>query len=159
MTCPNCGLANPDNARFCGNCGTTLGAAPYNAPPPPPQPPYGTVPGLPGAAPQRSMGQKIGLGCLLALLIFFLFGLSCTRACFRPRRYYRRSGSLVRTVNQHSTLSAVLSTKAVERTVRRISRDDAHGVEISGIRTISRSGGHGSDDFGRETGAELHRTA
>ena len=28
MTCPNCGLANPDSARFCANCGTTLGNGP-----------------------------------------------------------------------------------------------------------------------------------
>ena len=48
------------------------------------------------------MGQKIGIGCLIALVIFFVFGLSCTRACFRARRTYRyrRSGSLVRLVSE-----------------------------------------------------------
>ena len=51
------------------------------------------------------MGQKIGIGCLIVLVIFFVFGLSCTtRACFRSRRTYRyrRSGSLVRLVAQHT---------------------------------------------------------
>jgi hypothetical protein len=50
------------------------------------------------------MGQKVGIGCLIALVIFFVFGLSCTRACFRGRRSYRyrRSGSLVRLVSQHA---------------------------------------------------------
>ena len=42
------------------------------------------------------MLKNIGLGCLIVLLIFFVFGLSCTRACFRPRRYYR--GEMVRPV-------------------------------------------------------------
>src|SRR4051794_13632019 len=122
MTCPNCGLVNPDNARFCGNCGTTLGGAPYTAPPPPP-PPYGsgsgsgTRMGTPFGT-QKSTGQKIGLGCLVALLFFFLFGMSCMPPCSRPRRYYRRSGSLVRVVDQHSTLFVALSAKAGKRTVR-----------------------------------------
>src|SRR4051794_14070693 len=99
MTCPNCGLVNPDKARFCGNCGTTLSPGSYTPPQPPP-PPYGPVSGM-GQGPQRSMGQKIGIGCLIALVIFLLFGLSCTRACFRSRRTYRyrRSGSLVRLVS------------------------------------------------------------
>ena len=50
------------------------------------------------------MGQKIGIGCLIVLVLFFVFGLSCTRACFRSRRTYRyrRSGSLVRLVAQHT---------------------------------------------------------
>jgi len=50
------------------------------------------------------MGQKIGIGCLIVLVIFLVFGLSCTRACFRSRRTYRyrRSGSLVRLVAQHT---------------------------------------------------------
>ncbi|MFL6446840.1 MAG: hypothetical protein ACJ746_04045 [Bryobacteraceae bacterium] len=56
------------------------------------------------------MGQKIGIGCLIAVVIFFVFGLSCARACFRPRRYYRRSGSLVRTVSEHAT-TAQLSAR------------------------------------------------
>lgn len=72
---------------------------------------------------QRSMGQKIGLGCLLALLIFFLFGLSCTRACFRSRRYYyRRSGSLVRILHQQSMFAIAVSAKAGERTARPVHR-------------------------------------
>jgi hypothetical protein len=50
------------------------------------------------------MGQKVGIGCLIVLVIFLLFGLSCTRACFRSRRTYRyrRSGSLVRLVSQQT---------------------------------------------------------
>src|SRR5438270_12886856 len=42
MNCPNCGLANPDGAKFCSNCGTSFGsqAAPHKVeaeyqPPPP----------------------------------------------------------------------------------------------------------------------------
>ena len=50
------------------------------------------------------MGQKIGIGCLIVVVIFLFFGLSCTRACFRSRRTYRyrRSGSLVRLVSQQT---------------------------------------------------------
>jgi hypothetical protein len=57
------------------------------------------------------MGQKIGIGCLIALVIFFLFGLSCTRACFRSRRSYRyrRSGSLVRLVQQQTIAAQQLA--------------------------------------------------
>ena len=57
------------------------------------------------------MGQKVGIGCLIALVIFFVFGLSCTRACFRGRRSYRyrRSGSLVRLVSQHTVISQRLA--------------------------------------------------
>jgi hypothetical protein len=59
------------------------------------------------------MGQKIGIGCLIVLVVFFVFGLSCTRACFRGRRTYRyrRSGSLVRLAVPHQSL-AVSTTLA-----------------------------------------------
>ena len=91
MTCPNCGLANADNAKFCANCGTSLGS--YSAPPPSPfqgQPQYQQLP-----PPQRgSLGKNIAIGCLIAVIVVILFGLSCTRACFRHRRYYRYYGTV-----------------------------------------------------------------
>jgi uncharacterized membrane protein YvbJ len=88
MTCPNCGLANTAGARFCANCGTPLeGAAPpyqgqiqYQPPGPPPA--------------RQSLGKNIAIGCLIAVLIVIVFGLSCTRACFRHRRYYYHYGVL-----------------------------------------------------------------
>jgi uncharacterized membrane protein YvbJ len=93
MNCPNCGLANPDNARFCANCGTQFGGAQQSPPLPQSQ--------LSGAGPYRmegeptrgnSLAKNIGLGCLIAIVIFMLLGLSCTRACFGHRRtyYYHR---------------------------------------------------------------------
>lgn len=87
MNCPNCGLANPDNAHFCANCGTTLvgGASPpYTAPPNQ----WQYQPSMPPPA-RSSVGKNIAIGCLVAVLIVILFGLSCTRACFGRRRYYR----------------------------------------------------------------------
>jgi uncharacterized membrane protein YvbJ len=87
MTCPNCGSANQDNAKFCWNCGMTLGGAPqppYQQPQYPPPPQYQMQP--PGG---QSTGSKIALGCLIAVLIVMLFFFSCTRACFGRRRYYR----------------------------------------------------------------------
>ena len=88
MNCPNCGLANPDNAKFCANCGTAFTAASGAW-----QTPYQQQPAQPyqaAATGRNSMAKNIGLGCLVVLLIFILFGLSCTRACFGRRRYYRR---------------------------------------------------------------------
>jgi uncharacterized membrane protein YvbJ len=102
MNCPNCGLANPDSAKFCGNCGTALDGAPspqsspygdqsqYQVPPLPYQAsgPYGA----PNTATSggSTIAKRIGLGCLIAIVIFLFFGLSCTRACFRMghRRVY-----------------------------------------------------------------------
>ncbi|MBV9082465.1 MAG: zinc ribbon domain-containing protein [Acidobacteriaceae bacterium] len=97
MHCPNCGLANPDNARFCSNCGTQFSSS--SGPQQPPyQPQYQQAPpqSLPGGSPVM---RNIALGCLVVLLIFLLFGLSCTRACFRGRRYYRRYGAIVRSMD------------------------------------------------------------
>jgi uncharacterized membrane protein YvbJ len=91
MTCPNCGLANPDNARFCANCGTTLAGVPPQQPYPPPQNQWQMQP----MAPRNSVGKNIAIGCLVAVLIVILFGLSCTRACFGRRRYYRYYGVVV----------------------------------------------------------------
>jgi uncharacterized membrane protein len=64
------------------------------------------------------MGQKIGIGCLIVLVIFFVFGLSCTRACFRSRRTYRyrRSGSLVRLVQQQSIAAQLARAELAKRT-------------------------------------------
>jgi uncharacterized membrane protein YvbJ len=95
MTCPNCGLANPDNAKFCGNCGTS-----FSNVPPPSSGQYQTqsqgpqAPGpyrFEGAGANRggnSVAKNIGLGCLIAVIIFMVLGLSCTRACFGHRRAY-----------------------------------------------------------------------
>ena len=113
MTCPNCGLENPPGARFCANCGTTLGGA---APPPPSTPPndpynpagsaygqsggytqgssqpYNMGGGYAGGGTRMSPARAIGLGCLILVVLFFLFSLSCARSCFFPRRhtYIRR---------------------------------------------------------------------
>src|SRR5438270_6924898 len=117
MNCPNCGLDNPDTARFCSNCGTTLGPAPYSAPQySAPQQTYPPGP-MPVATGQRSVGQKIGLGCLIAVVIFFVFGISCTRACFRPRRYYRRYGSIIRIAPQYASLQQHLCAAGTFRGV------------------------------------------
>jgi uncharacterized membrane protein YvbJ len=92
MTCPNCGMSNPDNARFCANCGTTLAGGP----PPPYTPPPNQWQNPSPAPPARSsVGKNIAIGCLVAVLIVILFGLSCTRACLRHRRYYRYYGLIV----------------------------------------------------------------
>lgn len=81
MNCPNCGLSNPDTAKFCANCGTHFGAAP----PPQTPPAYQAPPYQPRAAqPAGNRFMKgVGLGCLIAVIIVLLFGLSCTRACYR----------------------------------------------------------------------------
>src|SRR3954454_29136 len=82
MNCPNCRLANPDSAKFCGNCGTALDGAPspqsspygdqsqYQVPPLPYQAsgPYGA----PNTATSggSTIAKRIGLGCLIAIVIF-----------------------------------------------------------------------------------------
>jgi len=93
MICPNCGLDNPPGARFCGNCGTTLGGA---APPPPAQPPQGSYLPPSGQASQpynmaggptrMSPGRMVGIGCLV--ILFLLFTRACVRSCFVPHRHY-----------------------------------------------------------------------
>jgi uncharacterized membrane protein YvbJ len=93
MTCPNCGLSNPDNARFCANCGTTLAGGP-GQPYTPPQNPWQYQSSMP-PPPRSSVGKNIAIGCLVAVLIVIFFGLSCTRACFRSRRYYRHYYGLI----------------------------------------------------------------
>src|SRR6185312_5304249 len=101
MHCPNCGSANPDNAKFCANCGTSFGStsqevnsnqnqpqyqasAPYQSPGPYQSPiPAGTG---------NTVAKNIGIGCLIAIVVVLLFGLSCTRACFglRHRTHFHR---------------------------------------------------------------------
>ncbi|MBV8896068.1 MAG: zinc ribbon domain-containing protein [Acidobacteriaceae bacterium] len=106
MICPNCGLNNPPNARFCANCGTTLSGS---APPPPnpgytPQPggqynqgssqPYNMSGGYNVGGTRMSPARAIGLGCLILVLLFFVLpALTCSRACFRYGRhsYIRRT--------------------------------------------------------------------
>src|SRR5579875_2484819 len=103
MTCPNCGLENPPGARFCGNCGTSFTGGPMPPPPPPPNAyydptgssynqssqPYNMTSGWNSGGQRMSFGRAIGMGCLLVVVLFFLFFFSCTRACLRPRSYYR----------------------------------------------------------------------
>jgi hypothetical protein len=95
MNCPNCGLANPDNAKFCGNCGTRFGATSQ-----PQQPSYQVQPPTapPIAGPGNPLLKNLALGCLVALLIFLFITFSCTRACSRSRRHYRRYGVVTRPV-------------------------------------------------------------
>jgi uncharacterized membrane protein YvbJ len=95
MNCPNCGLANPDNARFCANCGTPFGSAPspqsspyqsqsqYQPPPPHQAPGPYQAPGAVRSG--NTMAKNIGIGCLILVVIFLFFGLSCTRACLGMR--------------------------------------------------------------------------
>jgi hypothetical protein len=88
MYCPNCGTANENTVTFCANCGTLLHAAPN----PTPLQPEVVPPYSPTAPPQTRDGflKYLGIGCLVVLAVFVLFGLSCARAClFRRRRYSR----------------------------------------------------------------------
>lgn len=89
MTCPNCGLSNADNVKFCGNCGTPLAASSnsYQTTSLPYQPPA-----APSSSSTNSLGKNIALGCLIVLAIFIFMGLSCTRACLGigHRRYIQR---------------------------------------------------------------------
>jgi uncharacterized membrane protein YvbJ len=102
MTCPNCGVANPDGARFCANCGTQFAAAqPPSYTPYPNQPQYQPAPPAGGG---NSIGKNIAIGCLIAVVIVILFGLSCTRACFRHRRYYRYYGMVTPRAAMASTV-------------------------------------------------------
>jgi uncharacterized membrane protein YvbJ len=91
ITCPNCGLANPDNAKFCGNCGTPFDNVPVSQPSSYKQQSQSQYQTTGAATPSGSnVAKKIGLGCLIAIVIFLFFGLSCTRACLRMghRRVY-----------------------------------------------------------------------
>lgn len=114
MICPNCGLDNPPTARFCANCGTTLSGG--AAPPPPPNAPYNPVGGgyNQGSQPynmptggfnvggqRMSPARAIGLGCLVLVVLFFLFTLSCARSCFLPRRHFYRYSRAIVIHEQH----------------------------------------------------------
>jgi hypothetical protein len=100
MYCPNCGAENEGAAKFCANCGTTLGAGPANPASPPAyqppayqlpayQPPPYQQPSYQAPAGGNSVAKNIGIGCLVAIALFFFVGLSCTRACFGLRRASR----------------------------------------------------------------------
>jgi uncharacterized membrane protein YvbJ len=82
MYCKNCGAANDAGAKFCANCGTTLGAEPTPVQYQQPQvyPSQAPVPS------GNSLAKNIGIGCLITIAIVFFVGLSCTRACFGMRR-------------------------------------------------------------------------
>lgn len=85
MNCPNCGLANDPNARFCANCGTPLSAGGGTAYQQQPQSYPTPSPASSNPFAGNSMGKNIALGCLVFALIFLFLGLSCTRACFGGR--------------------------------------------------------------------------
>jgi hypothetical protein len=58
--------------------------------------PYNMSSGWSSGGQRVGFGRAIGLGCLVLVVLFFLFFFSCTRACFRPRRYrYMRYTQLV----------------------------------------------------------------
>jgi uncharacterized membrane protein YvbJ len=78
MYCPNCGLTNDNNARFCANCGTPFSSPVSN--PLPQNYPVQTTGG-------NSTAKNIAIGCLVAIAIFLFVGLSCTRSCLRLRRH------------------------------------------------------------------------
>lgn len=65
MNCPTCGRGNPDEAAFCGGCGSRLAAS---AAQPPPRP-YPTTPQYTPPAPTS--------GYAVASLVFGLLGLMC----------------------------------------------------------------------------------
>jgi len=91
--CPKCGYSNPDNAVFCGKCGTRLPVAPAYYPPPQPvppapqqppasqyyQPPTPTAPAQP-AYPSAQAEQKRCLNCGAFIPSFAKF---CPR-CGKP---------------------------------------------------------------------------
>jgi hypothetical protein len=107
MYCNNCGAENDGAAKFCANCGTTLGPGTANPAAPPPSAQYQPPPSYqapnyqqqgyqqPGYQAQgpigggNSMGKNIGIGCLVAVALVFFVGLSCTRACFGLHRASR----------------------------------------------------------------------
>lgn len=65
MFCPTCAAKNPDNARFCRQCGVEMRAAAQ-------QPAHKAPP-----APPRRLGRFVGAAVLSALgLIFLLAGLT-----------------------------------------------------------------------------------
>ncbi len=121
MNCPNCGLANPDNARFCANCGTSFAnpSQAYNPPPnqAPQAPQYQPPPQyqVPPPAGGSSIGKNIAIGCLVAVIIVFLFFVSCTRACFRHRRYYRYGAAQQVVAGSFRTLPHVQNGRGIGR--------------------------------------------
>lgn len=88
MECPNCGLLNAADARFCGNCGTAFGppGPNMNAGNPNPGGMYTANP-----APQRGLtAGSVGRGCLIAFAIVVLLLLFSGRSCFSHRHYRYR---------------------------------------------------------------------
>ena len=130
MFCPNCGLSNADNARFCANCGTSLapGAASQQqqqsqqqgAPPPNPSAwtQGGSAGGNYGPAPVVSASgltpRNIALGCLILLVVFVLFQGACVRACFHRRVYLHRryaSVSVKEVLSQRSEPARIIQAR------------------------------------------------
>jgi hypothetical protein len=99
MHCPNCGLLNAGDAKFCGNCGTHFtspvndpaAAPPYQPIAPTPAPAYQPInpvypPPPPAPTDRNTFMKNLGFGCLILVALFFFFGLSCARGCFFRRR-------------------------------------------------------------------------
>ena len=67
MFCPKCGTENPDNAKFCGSCGSSMTVVREPVQPPP------IMPGQNGNKPAASQGLKIGI--IVATLFIPLIGI------------------------------------------------------------------------------------
>ena len=104
MFCRKCGTKNPDDARFCRNCGTPMSSGPSvngggsvnggqnGNPIPPPM-------GQPGAMPRKPKGKRNG--AMIAIVAVVVVALIASAVLFYPgnwnwwqklRRYDRRYG-------------------------------------------------------------------
>ena len=103
MFCRKCGTKNPDDARFCRNCGTPMSSGPSvngggsvnggqnGNPTPPPM-------GQPGAMPRKPKGKRNGA---MIAIVAVVGSIDCFSSIFYPgnwnwwqklRRYDRRYG-------------------------------------------------------------------
>lgn len=108
MKCPNCGLVNAADARFCGNCGTAFGPPNPNMNAANPNP-GGMYTGAP--APRRGLtAGSVGRGCLIGFAIVVLLLLFSGRSCF-SRRHYRYGG--YRTENYRPSVRSFAENRQV----------------------------------------------